>query len=55
MEGADTGQKHHLSKSVLAFIVSFAMVCFFLVIHHEIYLPIGKKLSDYSGDGVRNL
>lgn len=55
MEGADTGQKHYLSKSVLAFIVSFAMVCFFLVIHHEIYLPIGKNLSDYSGDGVRNL
>lgn len=55
MESFNAQQKHPVRRYVLAFIASVVTGSFFLGIHHEIYLPLGKNLSDYSGDGIRNL
>lgn len=42
-------------KYTLAFLCSSFIVLLFLVLNHEIYLPLGKNLSDYSSDGIKNL
>lgn len=38
-----------------ACICSFFILLLFLVLNHEIYLPIGQNISDYSSDGIKNL
>lgn len=45
----------NINKYFLAFLCGVLMLLFFLVLNHEIYLPVGKNLCDFSSDGIKNL
>ncbi|MBK9330670.1 MAG: hypothetical protein IPM95_15545 [Sphingobacteriales bacterium] len=53
MEKMISDTRYHINKYLLAFILSFTILCFFLVLNHEIYLPIGSNISDFTGDGIK--
>lgn len=40
---------------IFASFLGVFILLFFLVLNHEIYLPIGRNISDYSSDGIKNL
>lgn len=48
-------KEFQFNKYSLALIASCITLLFFLVLNHEIYLPIGKNLCDFSGDGIKNI
>lgn len=47
--------KIHFKKHVVAAFTSFSILFLFLALTQELYLPIGKNLSDYTSDGIKNL
>lgn len=47
-------KNYSINKYVFAFVIALLIALFFLVLNHEIYLPIGKNLCDFSGDGIKN-
>jgi hypothetical protein len=53
MEKMISDTRYHINKYLLALILSFTILCFFLVLNHEIYLPIGSNISDFTGDGIK--
>ncbi len=44
-----------LHRQLPAALWSIFIVLVFLVLNHEIYLPVGKNLAEYTGDGIKNL
>jgi hypothetical protein len=42
-------------RYIFASFLGVFILLFFLVLNHEIYLPIGRNISDYSSDGIKNL
>jgi hypothetical protein len=42
-------------KKFTPFLISIFTLVIFLALYHAVYLPLGKNICDYSGDGIKNL